>query len=189
MKERKSMRGVSVDLGKLMAQQEKNITVGNTKTNARGDQLGRAGRVVRSADELAREHYNRNNPNAVKKTSLKVDDIKLDMEEKLKEARAAAEQAESDDWEEPSVEENKQTKASEKDAEATQKNVESVGAEKEQESSGTETENNSQDIEEQQQSVEEDEWVEDADGNFVRKSELENDKSVSKSKTSRSKSK
>jgi hypothetical protein len=185
MKERKSMRGVSVDLGKLMAQQEKNIAVGNTKSNARGDQLGRAGRVVRSADELAREHYNRNNPNAVQKTSLKVDDF--DMDKKLEEARAAAASTDLDDWEEPPVEENKQTKASEKDAEATQKNVEGVGTKKEQESSGTETENNSQDIEEQQQSVEEDEWVEDADGNFVRKSELENDKSVSKSKKSKSK--
>jgi hypothetical protein len=185
MKERKSMRGVSVDLGKLMAQQEKNISVGNTKSNARGDQLGRAGRVVRSADELAREHYNRNNPNAVQKTSLKVDDF--DMDKKLEEARAAAASADLDDWEEPPVEENKQTKASEKDAEATKKNVEGVGTKKEQESSGTETENNSQDIEKQQQSVEEDEWVEDADGNFVRKSELENDKSVSKSKKSKSK--
>ena len=112
-----------------------------------------------------------------------------DMDEKLKAAHAAAAGADLDDWEEPSVEENKQTKASEKDAEATQKNVESVGAEKEQESSGTETENNSENVEAQQESVEEDEWVEDADGNFVRKSELENDKPVSKSKTSRSKRK
>jgi len=171
MKERKSMRGVSVDLGRLMAQQEKNITVGNTNTNARGDQLGRAGRVIKGADELAREHYNRNNPNAVKKTTLKVDDTPFDMDEKLKAAHAAAASADLDDWEEPSVE----------------KNVESADDEKEQESSGAKTENNSQDIEEEQQSVEEDEWVEDADGNFVRKSELENDKPVSKSKTSRSK--
>jgi len=185
MKERKSMRGVSVDLGKLMAQQEKNITVGNTKTNARGDQLGRAGRVVRSADELAREHYNRNNPNAVKKTSLKVDDIKLDMEEKLKEARVAAEQSNGDDWEEPSVEENKQTKASEKDAETTSEDVKGVGSEKEQKSSGIETEDNPENVEVQQESVEEDEWVEDADGNFVRKSEL--NESVSKSRKSRKK--
>jgi hypothetical protein len=189
MKERKSMRGVSVDLGKLMAQQEKNITVGNTKTNARGDQLGRAGRVVRSADELAREHYNRNNPNAVKKTSLKVDDIKLDMEEKLKEARVAAEQANGDDWEEPFVEKNKQTKASEKDAETSQEDVEGMGVEEEQKSAGAETEDNTENVEVQSENVEEDEWVEDADGNFVRKNELESEKdeSVSKSRKSRKK--
>lgn len=35
--------------------------------------------------------------------------------------------------------------------------------------------------------AEEDEWVEDAEGNFVRKSELEDDKPVSKSKTNRKK--
>ena len=48
MANRKSMRGVEVDLGKLMARQEKNITVGNTRTNARGDQLGKGGRIVKA---------------------------------------------------------------------------------------------------------------------------------------------
>ena len=131
MKERKSMRGISVDLGKLMAQQDKSITVGNTKSNARGDQLGRAGRVVKSADDLARDHYNVNNPNAVKKTSLKVDTP--DMNTKLQDAKAAAAQAPlEDDWQEPVQEEAPI-----------------------------------------QDSVQEDEWVEDAEGNFVRKSELD----------------
>ncbi len=69
----KSMRGVTVDLAKLMARQEKNITVGNTKTNARGDQLGKGGRIVKSADELAREHYNRNDPKAVIQGGIKAD--------------------------------------------------------------------------------------------------------------------
>ena len=157
MKERKSMRGVSVDLGKLMAQQEKNIAVGNTKSNARGDQLGRAGRVVRSADELAREHYNRNNPNAVQKTTLKVDSV--DMDTKLAEAKAAAEAAPAaDDWVEPTP-----------TPEATQEVADIMEAAEAA-------------VEE---SVEEDEWVEDADGNFVRKSEL--NESVSKSKKSKSK--
>lgn len=177
MKERKSMRGVSVDLGKLMAQQEKSISVGNTKSNARGDQLGRAGRVVKSADELAREHYNRNNPNAVKATTLKIDDEVVDVVAKQ----------EVDDWEEPSVEESKQTKASEKDAEATSEDVKSMGSKKEQKSSGIETEDNPENVEAQQESVEEDDWVEDAEGNFVRKSELEDGKTVSKSKKSNKK--
>ena len=51
MKNYKSMRGVSLDLAKLMAKSEKEIAVGNTATNARGDQLGRGGRVVKSADQ------------------------------------------------------------------------------------------------------------------------------------------
>ena len=47
MKQYKSMRGASVDLAKLMAKAEKTISVGNTQSNARGDQLGRGGRVVK----------------------------------------------------------------------------------------------------------------------------------------------
>ena len=71
MKQYKSMRGVNIDLAKLMAKAEKSIAVGNTQTNARGDQLGRGGRVIKSADEIARDHYNANNP--VVKSSIKVD--------------------------------------------------------------------------------------------------------------------
>jgi hypothetical protein len=156
MKERKSMRGVSVDLGKLMAQQEKNIAVGNTKSNARGDQLGRAGRVVKSADEISREHYNRNNPRAVKQSTIKVDD---DIKSQIEAAQETKETAQ-DDWEEPVMSQ-----------EATQEVADIMEA----------AEAAVED------SVEEDEWVEDAEGNFVRKSELENDKPVSKSKTSRKK--
>ena len=87
------MRGVNLDLGKLLAQQENNITVGNTTSNARGDKLGRAGRVMKSADEIAREHYNRNNPNAVKSASIKLDDAPK--------ATQVDEPMVQDDWEEP----------------------------------------------------------------------------------------
>ena len=134
MKERKSMRGIPVDLGKLMAQSDKIITVGNTKSNARGDQLGRAGRVVKSASDLARDHYNANNPNAVKTTSLKVDTP--DMNTKLEDAKAtAAASPLVDDWEEPQAVPEK--------------------------------------VQEASTPVQEDEWVEDAEGNFVKKSELD----------------
>ena len=42
---------VNIDLAKLMAKAEKSIAVGNTQTNARG----RVGRVIKSADEIARD--------------------------------------------------------------------------------------------------------------------------------------
>lgn len=174
MKEYKSMKGVSIDLGKLMAQSEKSITVGNTRTNARGDQLGRAGRVIKGADEIAREHYNRNNPNAVKKTTLKVDDIQKDMDDKLAQARAAAEQATEDDWSDPVVTPAKpEEPASTEAVEEAVDIVQAAEAKAAEESSETE----------------EDEWVEDDEGNFVRKSELEEAKNepVSKSKKSRKK--
>lgn len=88
-----SMRGISVDLSKIMASQEKNITVGNTKSNARGDQLGRGGRVVKSAADIARDHYNKNPPNAVTKTTIKTDDVPV-----------ANDPVIEDDWIEPVTE-------------------------------------------------------------------------------------
>ncbi len=95
MTNRKSMRGVEIDLGKLMARSEKNITVGNTRTNARGDQLGKGGRIVKSADELAREHYNRNDPKAVVQGGLHIDEDVPEI--KVQETPKAMQ----DDWEEP----------------------------------------------------------------------------------------
>lgn len=76
---RKSSRGVDVDLEKLQIAQETNIAVGNTKTNARGDQLGKGGKVEKTADQIAREHYNLNNPKAVKKASIKIDGNKEEL--------------------------------------------------------------------------------------------------------------
>jgi|SaaInl59LU_5_DNA_1037362.scaffolds.fasta_scaffold04012_9 hypothetical protein len=153
MKNYRSNRGVPIDLGKLMSQQEKNIAIGNTKSNARGDQLGRGGRVVKGADEIAREHYNKNNPRAVKQTTIKVDDT--DIKRKIEEAKSNPDPI-IDDWQDP---------------------VQEAPIQKEH-------------VQEEKPVVEEDEWVEDAEGNFVRKSELEeaNNESVSKSKSKRSKS-
>ena len=147
MKNYRSNRGVPIDLGKLMSQQEKNIAIGNTKSNARGDQLGRGGRVVKGADEIAREHYNKNNPRAVKQSTIKVDDT--DVKRKIEEAKSNPDPI-IDDWQEPTQEP----------------------------------------VQEETPVVEEDEWVEDADGNFVRKGELEeaNNEPVSKSKSKRTKS-
>ena len=148
MKSYRSNRGVQIDLGKLMSQQEKNIAIGNTKSNARGDQLGRGGRVVKGADEIAREHYNKNNPRAVKQSTIKVDDT--DVKRKIEEAKTSPDPI-IDDWHEPVQEES---------------------------------------VQEKEPMIKEDEWLEDAEGNFVRKSELEEAKneSVSKSKSKRSKS-
>lgn len=100
MKNYRSMRGAPIDVAKLMLQQEKNITVGNTSTNARGDQLGRGGRVVKGADEIAREHYNKNNPRAVKQSSIKLDDA--DVKRQIEEAKTNTDPV-TDDWAEPTT--------------------------------------------------------------------------------------
>ena len=150
----KSMRGVPVDLAKLMARQEKNITVGNTKTNARGDQLGKGGRIVKSADELAREHYNRNDPKAVIQGGIKADADTPEI------AKTRIEEVEKP------IETQKETpkKTPKKTSKETPKETPKPKDKKP----------HIQEID--------DPWVEDADGNFVRQSELQQEQNERVSK-------
>jgi len=166
MKQYRSMRGAKLDLAKLMARQEKNITVGNTKSNARGDQLGEGGEIIKSADELAREHYNRNDPKAVVQGGIKADDTP--------EITAERKPVVEDDWEEPigKAPEDKPTPKTQA----------------ENKTFAPDSRDNPPEVEEED---EKDPWVEDKQGNFVRQSELQGDKneSIPKPKTSNKKPK
>ena len=157
----KSMRGVTVDLAKLMARQEKNITVGNTKTNARGDQLGKGGRIVKSADELAREHYNRNDPKAVIQGGIKADaDTPEIAKTRIEEVEKPIETPKETQKETPKKTPKKTPKETPKETPKPKDKKPHI-----------------QEID--------DPWVEDADGNFVRQSELQQEQNerVSKSTT------
>lgn len=65
-----SMRGVTLDVGLYLAQQENQVALGNAKMNARGDILGQGGTVVKKREDVAAE-YHRANPNAAKQVALK----------------------------------------------------------------------------------------------------------------------
>jgi hypothetical protein len=47
----KTMQGKEVDMNKLVHQNEMTIAVGNLKVNARGDELGPGGKIIRKAEE------------------------------------------------------------------------------------------------------------------------------------------
>lgn len=59
----KSMQGKEVDMEKLMTQHELMPAVGNVSVNARGDELGRGGKIIKKREEIMAEYYE-NNPNA-----------------------------------------------------------------------------------------------------------------------------
>jgi hypothetical protein len=88
----KSMRGVVLDLAQIMAQNEKVVAVGNAKMNARGDQVGPGGKVIKRREQVAKE-YHESNPKAVKKISLKEvePDVFLSPAEAVSQALAAVE--------------------------------------------------------------------------------------------------
>jgi hypothetical protein len=60
----KTMQGRIVDLDNLTTKNELTPAIGNAKVNARGDELGPGGRIVRRREEILADYY-RNNPNAV----------------------------------------------------------------------------------------------------------------------------
>ena len=61
----KSMRGKEIDMEKLNLKNELLPAVGNAKVNARGDEIGKGGEIVRTREELLQDYYNKN-PRAVK---------------------------------------------------------------------------------------------------------------------------
>jgi len=59
------MQGREIDLEKLIRQNELSPAIGNMRVNARGDELGPGGKIVRSREEIVNEYYE---PNTVKRT-------------------------------------------------------------------------------------------------------------------------
>lgn len=54
----RSMTGKEVDMHKLIMQNEMTVAVGNAKTNARGDELGPGGKIIRKREDVLREANN-----------------------------------------------------------------------------------------------------------------------------------
>jgi hypothetical protein len=67
-KQHRSMRGRVVDMDLLSKKNELTPAVGNARVNARGDELGPGGKIVRKREDIIREYYEQN-PNAVKDES------------------------------------------------------------------------------------------------------------------------
>ena len=127
-KQYKTMQGKAVDMDLLRQRNELTQAVGNARVNARGDELGPGGKVVRKREDLMREYY---------ETTNKVPDEPMPgAEVKVDEAPA------------PKAAKTTKTKAQQK--------VEEKGI---QEDPKMAAEFDDQD------------WVEDADGNFIPKSE------------------
>lgn len=60
-----SVRGKEVDMEKLSLRNEKTPAVGNVRVNARGDELGPGGKVIRTREQVLADYY-AENPNAMR---------------------------------------------------------------------------------------------------------------------------
>ena len=71
----RTMQGKQVDMDMLRKKNELTHAVGNARVNARGDQLGPGGKIIRKREDLVKEYYENNrgviSEKAVKKTTEK----------------------------------------------------------------------------------------------------------------------
>ena len=105
----KSMQGKTIDMDLLRQRNELTPAVGNAKVNARGDELGPGGQIIKKREEVVKDYYQNSKPMPDEQPTKKA---KAQLDSKGKDV--------TDDWEDPEVS---------------------------------------------------DEWVEDEDGNFVKKGE------------------
>jgi len=54
----RSMQGKVIDLDLLIKRNELTPAVGNAKVNARGDELGPGGKIIKKREEVVKEYYN-----------------------------------------------------------------------------------------------------------------------------------
>lgn len=57
----RTMRGKSVDMDLLQQRNELTPAVGNARVNARGDELGPGGKIVRKKEDILKEYYEKTN--------------------------------------------------------------------------------------------------------------------------------
>lgn len=65
-KQYRSARGKAIDMDQLRIQNEDVIAVGNMKVNARGDELGPGGKVVKTRNEVMNDYYKIKSPTVVR---------------------------------------------------------------------------------------------------------------------------
>ena len=52
-----SYRGVTIDMDTMRRENEKVTALGNMKVNAKGDELGKGGTIVKQVDKVARDNH------------------------------------------------------------------------------------------------------------------------------------
>jgi len=57
---RRTMQGKTIDMDKLISQNELMPAIGNMRVNARGDELGPGGKIIRKREEILAAYYEDN---------------------------------------------------------------------------------------------------------------------------------
>ena len=71
MVQRRTNKGVIIDMEALPAQNSDEPAMGNMKVNAKGDVLGKNGEIIQTAEDRARAYYTENPKSSTAKSTLK----------------------------------------------------------------------------------------------------------------------
>jgi len=81
----RTMQGKSIDMDLLRQRNELTPAVGNAKVNARGDELGPGGKIIRPKEEVLKDYYKASSgvkdEVATKKGSAKVEPTEAELKE------------------------------------------------------------------------------------------------------------
>lgn len=58
----RTMQGKVIDMEALIARNETMPAIGNVPMNARGDELGPGGKIVKKREDIVNDHYNQQTP-------------------------------------------------------------------------------------------------------------------------------
>ena len=72
----KTMQGKEIDMEALMAKHETMPAVGNVRVNARGDELGPDGKIIKTREAVLAEYYD-NDPRTVSDEELSLSQVKI----------------------------------------------------------------------------------------------------------------
>lgn len=71
MVQRRTNKGVVIDMEALLAQNSDEPAMGNMRVNAKGDVIGKNGEIIQTAEERARAYYTENPKSSTAKSTLK----------------------------------------------------------------------------------------------------------------------
>lgn len=72
----KTMQGKEIDLDKLRIRNEMTLAVGNVKVNARGDELGPGGKIIKKREDVMTEYHSHKDAVPTKTSSVRADKSK-----------------------------------------------------------------------------------------------------------------
>ena len=71
MVQRRTNKGIIIDMEALLAQNSDEPAMGNMRVNAKGDVIGKNGEIIQTAEDRARAYYTENPKSSTAKSTLK----------------------------------------------------------------------------------------------------------------------